>query len=134
MFHRTIGCPGNPAFFQQIFCARSTRSYLLDADGSDCVEALHKKAVQSVQSAVGLIARPDPKKALELIDAKQGFQSDVEGFRAHLAQRLGTDEHRRVETYRLESNMLEYINRVYILARRITRTIIEIESSIGEKN
>ncbi len=97
------------------------------------LEALHAKALNSFETAIGLIGEPDPDKARTLIDTKPEFQREVEAFRAHLAQRLGTDEPRRVETYRLESNMLEYLNRIYILARRIARIIMEIENSIPIK-
>ena len=93
------------------------------------LEALHAKALYAVETAVDLVERPNTGRAVALSRTKLEFQQDLEQFRAHLAGRLGSNEPRRVETYRLESNMLEYLNRIHILARRIAKTTIEIEQA-----
>ncbi len=108
--------------------ARIEQDLTISADTARRLEELQSHASHAVDLAVSLIGNPDRGRARELLESKIEFDVRVEELRAHLAVRLSSDEPRRVETFRLETNFIEYINRIHILARRITWAIIDLDA------
>ncbi len=106
--------------------ARIEQNLTISNDTARRLEALHAQASLQLEIAVGLIAKPDRGRALRLYRSKKEFNQRVEEFRAHLGRRLSSQEPKRVETFRLETNFAEYLNRIHILARRIGWAVIEV--------
>lgn len=98
----------------------------ISEDTSSRILELHERTTLAVDSAVDLIGNPSHVNALNLLSGKKKISDRVEDMRAYLARRLAAEEPNRVETYRLETNFIEYINRIHILALRITQTVVEL--------
>lgn len=108
---------------------RIDKSLVISADTARRLEELYAKAANALATAVGLIGDPDFKRAQALVEDKAEFQKRVQEILSHLAHRLSSREPKRVETFRLEANFIEYTSRIYILARRIAMIMIEISSA-----
>ena len=88
-------------------------------------EALIAIATEAIESAVDLIPSSEPQRPGRLLDSKREFTNRLEDFRTHLAQRMSAPEPLRIETFRLETEMLDTIRRVYNLAHRIAWATIK---------
>ena len=105
---------------------RIEQGLTISSKTTDRLEILYTKSSDAMETAVGLIGNPNIERAHSFLGGKEEFEKQVQQFRAHLANRMSSEEPNRIETFRLESNLVEYTNRIYILARRITKTIIEL--------
>ena len=75
----------------------------------------------------------EPELAHRVIEMKQEVQDLVAGFIEHLAGRLAADAPDRAVLYRLESQVVELIQREYYFAKKIAKEVVrEAESSIED--
>jgi len=90
------------------------------------LEKLHADACTAIEAAVGLISKPDSEAARGIIQSKEELDEQVAAIRAHLARRMASDEPLRIETFRLETNLLENTKTIHALARRIARATLRL--------
>ena len=75
----------------------------------------------------------DPELARRVIDMKSEIQDLVSETVEHLVQRLGADAPNRARLYRLESQVVELIQREYYFAKKIAKEVLrEVEASIED--
>jgi phosphate:Na+ symporter len=108
---------------------RIEKNLSISVDTADRLEKLYTQSCHAVETVVELIGNPDLKRLHRFLEGKEAFEQQVQGFRAHLANRMSSGEPNRIETFRLESNLVEYTNRIYILARRTAKTIMELSQA-----
>jgi len=108
---------------------RIEQNLTISDDTAGRLEKLYSKSFNAVQTAVALIGNPNIERANSFLKDKEEFEKQVQQFRAHLANRMSSEEPNRIETFRLESNLVEYTNRIYILARRIAKAVIELSEA-----
>ena len=61
--------------------------------------------------------------------AKEDINRLAAQAETHLSRRLAADEPNRLATFRLESEVMEYLKRMYYFAKRIAKLTGEKESS-----
>ena len=75
----------------------------------------------------------EPELAHRVIDMKKEVHDLVAGIVEHLAGRLAADAPDRAVLYRLESQMVELVQREYYFAKKIAKEVVrEAESSIED--
>jgi len=89
---------------------------------------LYEAVAQSLQDAVAAVVHEDQHLAREVIERKPNIQEMADRASKHLAQRLLTDEPNRVDVFRVESDIISQINRLYYYAKRIAKVIAQVDS------
>ena len=87
------------------------------------LEALHERVCWTVQLAFQALDAESPAMAAQVIDAKSEIQRLADAAEAHLAHRLTADDPDRLSLYRFESELIEYLKRVYYFAKRIAKAV-----------
>ncbi|MEP0548823.1 MAG: Na/Pi cotransporter family protein [Rhodothermales bacterium] len=87
------------------------------------LEALHERVCWTVQLAFQALDADSPAMAAEVIDAKSEIQRLADEAESHLAHRLTADDPDRLSLYRFESELIEYLKRVYYFAKRIAKAV-----------
>jgi phosphate:Na+ symporter len=83
---------------------------------------------------VEAIAHSDGELAKQIMEAKETIHARAAEAKAHLARRLADTEGDRYEAYRLESEIVTALKRIYYHIKRIAKTIAESElhEEVGE--
>ncbi|NND70231.1 MAG: Na/Pi cotransporter family protein [Rhodothermales bacterium] len=89
---------------------------------------LHAKICEAVQLAMQSLDSSNPDIARRVLDAKEEINDIADDFERHLTDRLTADEENRLALYRIESEIMEYLKRVYYFAKRIAKAVIADES------
>jgi len=99
--------------------------------GSSTVEklrAIDDEVSRSVSHALAALDSGDPKSALEAIESKEVVNDLAREATAHLAKRLVADAPSRMEAFQVETDIIEYLRRINMYARRIGRSCIELQA------
>lgn len=89
--------------------------------------AFHGRVVWSVERAVRALVRNDLQIANEVTAAKDEINHLAAAAELHLSRRLAADEPNRLAAFRLESELIEYLKRMYYFAKRIAKIVSEEE-------
>lgn len=87
--------------------------------------ALHSKVCWAVQLALQALDASSPSMALSVIDAKEDINRLAHQAEIHLANRLAQNSEDRLPLYNIESEIIEYLKRVYYFAKRIAKGFLE---------
>ncbi|HUS38622.1 MAG TPA: Na/Pi symporter, partial [Pirellulales bacterium] len=85
------------------------------------LNAFHHKVYWSVERAVRALVDTDLAIAREVMDAKTEINCLAADAEEHLSLRLSADEPKRLVAFRLESEIMEYLKRMYYFAKRIAK-------------
>lgn len=85
--------------------------------------ALHQRVCWSVNSAVEAVTTLNPELAEEVMAAKLDINRLANDAEEHLAHRLIANEPNRLATFRIETEIIEYLKRVYYFAKRIAKVV-----------
>ena len=96
------------------------------------MEDLHAKLVEAVQTAVRAVEENDQRKAQDVRGMKAEFKRTMDLALRHQATRLEPDDAARLAGFRLEMEILESLERVYKLARRIAKAVLPAEVLIEQ--
>ncbi len=89
------------------------------------IGALHKKVCWAVETALEAVDRNSAVTAQIVIDAKPEINRLADALDTHLSRRLVAEEDNRLETYRIETDMVENLRRIYYFAKRMAKAIAE---------
>lgn len=93
----------------------------------ELIRGLSKQIFEVVEDSVQAVTRWDREIAASVIETKAELEHSIERLESHILRRITADEpHRRV-TYRMESEMLENLRRVYYFARKIAKVVLNQE-------
>ena len=107
---------------------RRTRHEVVISEGTQQVlEALTERVVWSVRRAVRSVRRNEPSAAHEVIAAKAEITALADEANDRLMERLGAPEAHRMDAFRVESELVEALKRIYYLAKRIARMVAEAD-------
>jgi phosphate:Na+ symporter len=92
------------------------------------LNALNKEVTRAAERAIRAIVSDDINSAHKVAAAKQ--QINLLGAEAedHLSRRLSADEPNRLAMFRMESEIMEYLKRMYYFAKRIAKLAGEDET------
>jgi phosphate:Na+ symporter len=93
-------------------------------------ENLFDKVEWSIERTTEALASDDAAVAREVKEAKTEITKLADGLDSHLSDRLRSDEPNRLETFRLESEIVEVLRRLYYFAKRIAKGIEEYENEV----
>ena len=88
---------------------------------------LHHKVCWAVEGAVKALVDSDQKLAEAVMAAKLEINQLARAAENHLANRLIAAEPNRLATFRIESEIIEYLKRVYYFAKRMAKVVAEAD-------
>ena len=98
------------------------------------LQAFHEKVCENVEQAIQALVGSDGTLARKVIDAKAEVQHLADEADEHLLRRLTADEPQRLEAFRLESEIIEYLKRMHYFAKRIAKLVTELELSVVQED
>jgi phosphate:Na+ symporter len=93
------------------------------------LEALDRRVSWSVGRAIDALMENDRRFAEEVMHSKAEFNRLCGDAERHLSRRLSAEEPNRLAAFRLESEILEYLKRMYYFAKRIAKLVDEADAS-----
>ncbi len=100
----------------------------------DVLDAFHHKVCWSVEQALRALVDNDLQIAHEVTAAKEEVNRLADAAELHLTRRLAADEPNRLAAFRLESEVIEYLKRMYYFAKRIAKLVrVEAEGELQEE-
>ncbi len=91
----------------------------------EVLSALNKKVIWATERAIHAIVSDDNESAREVAEAKGEINRLAARAEVHLSRRLSADEPNRLAMFRLESEIMEYLKRMYYFAKRIAKLVGE---------
>jgi phosphate:Na+ symporter len=91
----------------------------------DVLLALHEKVLWTVKRSLSAHAKSDFAVAVQVVAAKDDINRLAAEADSHLARRLVADEPNRLAAFRIESDLIENLRRVYYFAKRIAKMAAE---------
>lgn len=92
------------------------------------LQALHDKVYWAVEGALVALITSDQYLAEEVMAAKLEINWLANEAEHHLARRLTADEPHRLAAFRIESEIIEYLKRVYYFAKRIAKVTADADT------
>lgn len=89
----------------------------------DVLGALNKEVTRATERAIRAIVSDDAAVAQEVADSKAEVNRLASRAEEHLSRRLVADEPNRLPAFRLESEIMEYLRRMYYFAKRIAKLV-----------
>jgi len=93
----------------------------------EVLNALNKEVIRATERAIRAIVSDDPDSARKVSIAKRKINRLGAAAEVHLSRRLSAAEPNRLAMFRLESEVLEYLKRMYYFAKRIAKLADEDE-------
>ncbi len=107
---------------------RRTRHHVHISEGTQqALDALTDRVVWAVRRSVRSVRRNEPSAAHEVVEAKRVVTDLADEANKRLMERLGAPEEHRMDAFRVESELVESLKRIYYLAKRIARIVVEGE-------
>lgn len=100
----------------------------ISASTQQVLRALHNKVCWSIERALLALAASDRHIAEEVMAAKLEINRLAAEADNHLAQRLITEEPNRLDAFRIESEIVENLKRVYYFAKRIAKIVADADT------
>ena len=85
--------------------------------------AVHEKVCDAIEHAVRAVTSKDPQLARQVTEAKDSINNLIALAEDHLVRRLSAGEPKRLAAFRLESEIMEYLKRMFYFARRIAKLV-----------
>ena len=101
----------------------------ISKETQDILESFHDAVSAQVDLAVQSLVTNNQPQAQEVINAKPEISTLATEAESHLSRRLSADEPNRMVTFHLESEMIEYLKRMYYFAKRIAKIVESNPSS-----
>lgn len=91
----------------------------------EVLRGLHEKVQWAVERATEAVSSDDSEVALEVIEAKSEINRLAEEAEDHLTERLAAPDPHRLPAFRIETELVEALKRIYYFAKRISRLVAE---------
>ena len=102
---------------------RLEKDLTISSATQEILQSLHDRVTWSVEHSVQALVAGDADAAREIMDAKDDINLLADEAEGHLARRLTAEEPNRIYVFRIESEMIEYLKRVYYFAKRIAKLV-----------
>ena len=95
---------------------------------------VHAKVRWSVHQALEAVVQDKGSVANEVIDAKDEINDLANEADTHLGQRLTAAAPNRLQAFRIESDVIENLKRIYYFAKRIAKVVAEADTASAKEN
>ena len=92
------------------------------------LQTLHDEVFWAVERALLALQASDKQMAEQVMAAKLEINRLANRAENYIAQRLSANEPHRFDAFRIESEIVEYLKRVYYFAKRIAKVIAEADT------
>ena len=99
---------------------------------TEVIEELGAQVLEGVDIAVAAVGQSNPEAAQRAIKMKRQITERTVEAQTHQVERLGVDEPLRLEAYKVESDIIEDLKRVYYYAKRAARVGVPRDSTLEE--
>jgi phosphate:Na+ symporter len=89
------------------------------------IQSLSERVSWALETATAALERNDSQLAQQVVAAKPEINNLADRIADVLAERLVAEEPHRIETFQLESDLVEELKRVYYFAKRIAKHLVE---------
>lgn len=90
---------------------------------------LYERVYWAIEQALQALIDSDARLAEQVIAAKPEINRLAQEAENQVVRRLTATEPRRVATFRLESELIEYLKRMYYFAKRVAKIVAQIEET-----
>jgi phosphate:Na+ symporter len=104
---------------------RIKRGVRISAATHRIIQSLSERVSWALETATTALERNDSQLAQQVIAAKPEINSMADKIADVLAERLVAEEPHRIETFQLESDLVEQLKRVYYFAKRIAKHLVD---------
>ncbi|MDM8519107.1 Na/Pi cotransporter family protein [Anaerolineales bacterium HSG6] len=104
---------------------RLTRNLVVSDVTQEILIDLHDEVCAMVELSLKSLEQGNQELAREVMAEKKIINKLANKVSNHLAQRLVADEPNRLATFQLESELIEYLKRMYYFAKRIARLVAD---------
>ena len=116
----------------EVGAQRLKRNIRISESTQDLLMLLHEKVCWTVERALEALIASDGGMAEEVITAKDEINRLADEAEQHLARRLTVEAPDRLAVFRIESEVVEYLKRVYYFAKRIAKVTAETDVIYGK--
>jgi phosphate:Na+ symporter len=86
----------------------------------------------AVDAAARAVTENDLRSAMEVLEAKAEINERADAAERHLAHRLTVQAPNRLATYRMETELIENLKRVYYFAKRIGKSCLIEDTHLAD--
>ena len=97
------------------------------------LERLNDKVIWAVENSVVALVENDGEKAQQVLQAKSEINRLADATDEQLSRRLGVREPNRLVAFRLESEIIEYLKRIYYFSKRIAKLVASTDMDYLDK-
>ena len=104
---------------------RMTSGLTISPSTQAVLRPIAEQAGAAFDKALAALEKGDPDDALDAIESKETVNGLADDATAHIAKRLVADEPDRLETFQIETDIIEIYRRLNTYTRRIARLTLE---------
>ena len=105
---------------------RLAKGYEVSAESRAMMEDFHERVTVALARSMEALLSADPAAARKVSKMKSQINLRADALAEHYARRLVAPEDNRVELYRLETDVVANLRRIYYFARRTARAAIPV--------
>lgn len=96
---------------------------VISAETEARFRVLHDRVLAYLRRAVAAITHDSEPDARAVSDAKASLNAEADALIAHIRQRLQAAAPNRLQAYKIETDIVECLKRIYYFSKRISRTV-----------
>jgi phosphate:Na+ symporter len=112
---------------------RITQGFKISEATQKVITTVHVVISDALKAAVRAVVEEDKDFAKRAISMKEDMNRLVEQAELHQAQRLVSEDSGKFEAYSVEVDIIEKLKRIYYHAKRMAKTVVEIEEEKEEE-
>jgi phosphate:Na+ symporter len=106
---------------------RIEKSFKISQQTQKVINTVHHVVSDALKAAVRAVVDEDKDFAMRVISMKGDMNRLVEQAELHQTQRLVSEDSGKFEAYSVEVDIIEKLKRIYYHAKRMAKTVVEIE-------
>jgi len=106
---------------------RIEKGFKISQETQNVINTVYHVVSDALKAAVRAVVDEDKEFAMRVISMKSDLNRLVEQADMHQAQRLISEDSGKFEAYSVEVDIIEKLKRIYYHAKRMAKTVVEIE-------
>lgn len=110
---------------------RLANDYQVGPESRKMIEDFHAQVMLSLDLAVAALVEANEADAKEVSAMKTAMNLRADAIAEHMAERLASPDQNRIELYRLETDVMANLRRIYYFAKRTARVAVPTSQQAG---